>query len=146
DSVTWPGVGNTVRLDFGDNATVADTELDATNWNGASLTVQRNAGGTNTPINSDVFSFNASGYTVSGGNLQTGGTTFGTFTNTNGVLSISFNANATNTLVRDVMRGIQYRNDTPAGDATIRFALSDGTTSTTADVSVTSDTIYVTNT
>nr|WP_324258972.1 DUF4347 domain-containing protein [Cellvibrio fontiphilus] len=147
DSVAWPGVGNTVTLDVGGNATVADNELDAANWGGASLTVQRNLGGTNTPISSDFFSFNASGYSVSGSNLQTGGsTTFGTFTNTNGVLTISFNANATNSLVRDVMRGIQYRNDTPAGDATIRFALSDGTASTTADVTVTSDSIYVTNT
>ncbi|AQT59134.1 hypothetical protein B0D95_02815 [Cellvibrio sp. PSBB023] len=146
DSVAWPGVGNTVTLDAGGDATVADTELDAANWNGASLTVQRNAGGTNTPVNSDLFSFNSSGYTLSGGNLQTGATTFGTFTNINGVLTISFNANATNTLVRDVMRGIQYRNDTPAGDATIRFALSDGTTSTTADVAVTTDYVYVTNT
>jgi len=147
NSVAWPGVGNTVTLDAGGNATVADTELDATSWNGASLTVQRNVGGTNTPINSDVFGFNASGYTVSGSNLQTGSSTiFGNFTNTNGVLTINFNASATNPLVRDVIRGIQYRNDTLAGDATIRFALSDGTTSTTADVTVTSDTIYVTNT
>jgi autotransporter-associated beta strand protein len=146
DSVAWPGVGNTVTLDAGGDATVADAELDATSWDGASLTVQRNVGGTNTPISSDLFSFNSSGYTLSGGNLQTGATTFGTFTNINGVLTISFNANATNTLVRDVMRGIQYRNDTPAGDATIRFALSDGTTSTTADVAVTTDYVYVTNT
>src|SRR5690606_38745957 len=80
DSVAWPDVGNTVTLDAGGNATVADTELDAANWDGASLTVQRNVGGTNTPISSDLFSFNSSGYTVSGSNLQTGGsTTFGTF-------------------------------------------------------------------
>jgi autotransporter-associated beta strand protein len=142
DSVAWPDVGNTVTLDAGGNATVTDIELDASNWNGASLTVQR----INTPLALDVFSFNESGYSVSSGNLQTGGsTTFGTFTNANGVLAISFNANATNTLVRDVVRGIQYRNDTPAGDATIRFTLSDGNSSTTADVNVTTDFIYVTN-
>jgi gliding motility-associated-like protein len=142
DSVSWPDVGNSVTLDVGGNATVTDPELDASNWNGANLTVQR----INTPLVSDVFSFNASGYSVNGANLQTGGsTTFGTFTNTNGVLTISFNANATNTLVRDVVRSISYRNDTPAGDATIRFTLSDGTSSTTADVNVTTDFIYVTN-
>ncbi|WP_193907415.1 autotransporter-associated beta strand repeat-containing protein [Cellvibrio polysaccharolyticus] len=142
DSVAWPDVGNTVTLDAGGNATVTDIELDASNWNGASLTVQRG----NTPLVSDIFSFNESGFSVSGGNLQTGGsTTFGTFTNANGVLAISFNTNATNTLVRDVVRGIQYRNDTPAGHATIRFTLSDGNSSVAADVNVTTDFIYVTS-
>jgi gliding motility-associated-like protein len=143
DSVAWPGVGNTVTLDAGGNATVTDIELDASNWNGARLTVQR----INTPLVSDIFSFNESGYSVSGGNLQTGGsTTFGTFTNANGVLAISFNTNATNTVVRDVVRGIQYRNNTPAGHVTIRFTLRDGSSSVDADVNVTSDFIYVTNT
>jgi len=141
DSVAWAGEGNTVTLDAGGNATVTDADFDASNWNGASLTVQR----VNTPLVSDIFGFNASGYSVSGGNLQTGGsTTFATFTNANGVLTINFNANATNTLVRDVVRGIQYRNDTPAGDATIRFTLSDGNSNVTADVNVTTDFIYVT--
>ncbi|MGZ8174976.1 DUF4347 domain-containing protein, partial [Methylobacter sp.] len=147
DSVAWAGVGNTVALDGGTALTIADTENDAANWNGSSLTVQRIVGSTLTPLASDVFSFNATGFTVSGSNLQTGGsTTFGTFTNTNGVLTISFNASATNTLVRDVMRGVLYRNDTPTGDTAIRFFLSDGSLAATADVTVTSDTIYVTNT
>jgi gliding motility-associated-like protein len=142
DSVNWPGVGNSVALDAGANTTITDTELDASTWNGASLTVQR----TSTPLAADVFSFNGLGYSVSGNNLQAGGsTTFGTFTNTNGLLTVSFNANATNTLVRDVVRGIQYQNDTPFGDAIIRFILSDGSSSTTADVIVSSDVIYITN-
>jgi len=141
DNVAWAGEGNTVTLDAGGNATVTDADFDASNWNGASLTVQR----VNTPLVADIFGFNASGYSVSGGNLQTGGsTTFATFTNANGVLTINFNANATNTLVRDVVRGIHYRNDTPAGDATIRFTLSDGNSNVTADVNVTTDFIYVT--
>ena len=143
DSVTWAGVGSTVALDASTALTISDTENDPTNWNGSILTVQRSG----TALSSDVFSFNQSGFTVSGGNLQTGGsTTFGTFTNTNGLLSISFNTSATNTLVQDVMRGVLYRNDTPTGDTTVRFSLSDGSTAATADVTVTSDTIYVTNT
>jgi autotransporter-associated beta strand protein len=152
DSVAWAGVGNTVSLDAGGNATVSDVDLDALNggngnYSGASLTVQRNGGA----VTSDTFGFNTSGalFTVSGSNLQSGGQTFATFTNSNGVLTISFTSSgttATTALVNDVLRRITYRNDTPAGDATVRFTLSDGTASTTADVTVTTDNIYITNT
>lgn len=152
DSVAWAGVGNTVAPDSGGNASLTDAELEALNggngdWSGASLTVQRNG----TAVPEDIFGFDTSGalYTVSGSNLQSGGQTFATFTNTNGVLTISFTSSgtiATTALVNDVTQRITYRNDTPAGDATIRFTLSDGSASTNADVTVTSNTIYVTNT
>jgi fibronectin-binding autotransporter adhesin len=152
DSVAWAGVGNTVVLDVGSNATLSDTELGALNggngnWAGASLVIQRPG----TAVSADTFGFNTSGalFTVSGGNLQSGGQTFATFTNTGGVLTISFTSSAaaaTTALVNDIAQRITYRSDTPAGDATLRFTLSDGTASTTADVTVTSDTIYVTNT
>jgi uncharacterized repeat protein (TIGR02059 family) len=144
DSVTWAGVGNTVTLDASSNATVADTTNDGTNWNGVTLNVQRSG----TAVTSDVLAIAAgSGYTVSGGNLQAGGQTFATFTSANGVLAITFangGADATNALVQDVLRNITYRNDTPAGNATLQFTLTDGGTSSTADVTVTTDKIYVT--
>ncbi|MFZ3203759.1 MAG: DUF4347 domain-containing protein, partial [Pseudomonas sp.] len=152
DSVAWAGVGNTVVLDSGGNAALSDTELGALNggngnWSGASLTVQRPG----TAVSADTFGFDLSGalFTVSGNNLQSGGQTFATFTNTGGVLTISFTSSATTAttaLVNDIAPRITYRNDTPAGDATLRFTLSDGSASTTADMTVTSDTIYVTNT
>ncbi|MBB2483636.1 DUF4347 domain-containing protein [Mitsuaria sp. WAJ17] len=150
DSVAWAGVGGTVVLDAGGNATVLDTEFSALNgglgdWAGGSLTVQRQG----TAWSADTLGFNAAGFTVSGGNLQSGGLTFATFTNSGGVLSISFTSSgtaATNALVQAVLRGITYRNDTPAGNETVRFTLSDGTSSATADVAVTSSSIYVTNT
>ena len=150
DTVAWAGVGNTVLLDAGGNATVLDAEFAALNgglgdWAGGSLTVQRQG----TAWSADSFGFNAAGFTVSGGNLQSGGLTFATFTNAGGVLSISFTSSgtaATNALVQAVVRGITYRNDTPAGNETVRFTLSDGASSATADVSVTSSSIYVTNT
>ncbi|GET24068.1 S-layer family protein [Prolixibacter sp. NT017] len=151
DSNAWGGVGNTVALDALGDATASDAEFDALNggngdWAGGSLSVQR-AG---TAISSDVFGFDTSGalFTVSGSDLQSGGLTFATFTNTGGVLTISFTSSgtsATTALVQDVIRHTDYRNDTPAGDATLRFSLSDGNTSATADVTVTSNTIYVTN-
>ncbi|MBX3619149.1 MAG: DUF4347 domain-containing protein [Rhizobacter sp.] len=151
DSVAWAGVGNTVNLDVGSNAALTDAELGALNggngdWAGASLSVQR-AG---TAINADTFGFDTAGasFTVSGSNLQSGGLTFATFTNSGGVLAITFTSSgtaATTALVHDVARRVSYRNDTPAGDATLRFSLGDGNSTTTADVTVASDTIYVTN-
>lgn len=144
DSVAWAGVGNAVSLDASTNLTVADDTHDASNWNDVTLTVQRSG----TAVTSDTFAIAAgTGYTVSGSNLQAGGQTFAAFTNANGVLSITFangGADATNALVQDVLRHISYQNDTPAGNATIRFTLADNTNSSTADVTVTTDKIYVT--
>jgi len=151
DSVDWAGVGSAVTLDSGVSATASDAELDALNsglgdWAGATLTVQR-AGGA---VSSDVLGFNTSGgFTASGANLQSGGQTFATFTSTGGTLTVNFTSSgtaATTALVQEVLRSVTYRNDTPAGDATLRFTLSDGvSTPATADVAVTSDLIYVTS-
>jgi hypothetical protein len=152
NSVNWAGVGLSVAPDTGANASLTDTELGALNsgngnWSGGSLAVQRSG----TAISADTFGFNTSGalFTVSGSTLQSSGLTFATFTNTSGVLTINFTSSgtaATTALVNDVAQRIDYRNDMPSGDATLRFTLSDGTTNTTADVTVASDTIYVTNT
>ncbi|NMY39756.1 DUF4347 domain-containing protein [Pseudomonas sp. WS 5013] len=152
DSVAWGGVGNTVRLDVGSNASLADAERGALNggngdWSGASLVIQR-AG---TAVSSDVLGFDTAGalFTVSGSNLQANGLTFATFTNTGGVLTITFTSSgttATTALVNDVAQRITYRNDTPAGDANVAVTLNDGAgASATANVTVASDTIYVTN-
>ncbi|WP_263011225.1 Ig-like domain-containing protein [Metapseudomonas otitidis] len=152
DSVAWGNVGNTVRLDVGSNASLADAELGALNsgngnWSGASLVIQRNG----TAVSSDVLGFDTVGalFTVSGSNLQSGGQTFATFTNTGGVLTITFTSSgttATTALVNDVAQRITYRNDTPAGDANVKVTLNDGAGgSATANVTVASDTIYVTN-
>ncbi|BCG26160.1 hypothetical protein TUM18999_43510 [Pseudomonas tohonis] len=152
DSVAWGGAGNTVRLDVGSNASLADAELGALNsgngnWSGASLVIQRNG----TAVSSDVLGFDTVGalFTVSGSNLQSGGQTFATFTNTGGVLTITFTSSATTAttaLVNDVAQRITYRNDTPAGDANVAVTLNDGAgASATANVTVASDFIYVTN-
>ncbi|GAD63489.1 Ig-like domain-containing protein [Aquipseudomonas alcaligenes] len=152
DSVAWGNVGNTVRLDVGSNASLADAERGALNggngdWSGASLVIQR-AG---TAVSSDVLGFDTAGalFTVSGSNLQANGLTFATFTNTGGVLTITFTSSgttATTALVNDVAQRITYRNDTPAGDANVAVTLNDGAgASATANVTVASDTIYVTN-
>ncbi|AZZ92667.1 tandem-95 repeat protein [Hahella sp. KA22] len=152
DAVSWAGVGGTVNLDSGGDASGSDTELDALNggngdYSGGTLTVQRVGGA----VTSDLFGFDTSGaaFTVNGSDLQSSGQSFASFTNANGVLSITFNSastTATTALVSNVMSRITYRNDTPGGDASVRFTLSDGSKSTTADASVQSDSIYITNT
>lgn len=153
DSVWWAGVGNTVSLDSGGNAILSDAELGALNggngdWAGASLSVRRNT----SALASDIFGFNPSGalFSVSGSNLQSGGQTFATYTQSNGVLTINFTSTdvlATTALVNNVAQRITYRNDTPAGDATINFTVNDGVLNgTVANVTVTSDSIFVTST
>jgi hypothetical protein len=145
-TVAW-SEGSAVILDS--DATVSDTELDALNgssgdWNSASLTVQRSG----TAVTSDTFGFDTSGasFTVSGSDLQDGSNTFATFTDTDGVLTISFTGTdvATTALVNEVLQHITYQNDTPAGDAALEFTLNDSTVdSSVATVTVESDIIYV---
>ncbi|SMD10829.1 autotransporter-associated beta strand repeat-containing protein [Fulvimarina manganoxydans] len=152
------GTANTVALATGAStilaplATASDPENDLSgtngNWNNGTLTVQRFTPlvGADANVN-DLFSFASSDlFSVDGSDLKSDGTTFATVDKTNGVLTISFNANATTSLVQEVIQHIAYANTTPLGDANIRFSLNDGTTATTADVKVTSSNIYVTQT
>ncbi|HYD66501.1 DUF4347 domain-containing protein [Azospirillum sp.] len=152
-SVAWAGAGNTVRLDTDADATASDTTLGALNgglgdWAGATLTVRRVNGGTADATANDRFAFDTTGglFTVSGNTLQAGGSTFATFADTNGVLTVTFTGaatTATTALVQDALRRVTYRNDTPYGNATLRFALSNGAETTNADVTVTSSTLTV---
>ena len=147
DSVAWAGVGNSVLLDASTAVTISDVENGASDWNNCVLKVQRYVGSVATPLGTDIFSFDGdSGFTVNGSNLEDNSTAFASFTNSNGELAITFNSNATTTLIQSVMGAINYRNDKPTGDTLIRFTLTDQDNgATTADVTVTSDTIYVTN-
>ena len=150
DTVSWPGVGNTVSLDSGGNVNVKDADFDTLNngqgnWKGAKLKVQRK----NTAITSDSFWFSNPAYTIMGNSIQANGGIFATFTNENGVLEITFTSAetiATTNLVNEVIRSITYRNDTPAGNASMQFTLTDGYDSVTAIVNVNSDFIYVNST
>jgi hypothetical protein len=67
--------------------------------------------------------------------LQSGGLIFATFTNTGGTLAISFNGSATTAtqaLVNDVARHVQYSNSsgTPPASVTLNWTLNDGNTGT----------------
>ncbi|WP_233252325.1 hypothetical protein [Saccharospirillum sp. MSK14-1] len=151
DSVAWAGVGNLVTLDVGNDASLIDLDLDLLNsgngnYDGATLTVARQGGA----WDADVFSIDDDGATFddTGSALQVGGNSFATYTNSGGQLQITFDDSLitpTAALLNDLLGRIQYRNDTPAGDALIRLSLSDGLEVGVADVTVTADIIYVTS-
>ncbi|MFN0257312.1 autotransporter-associated beta strand repeat-containing protein [Pedobacter ureilyticus] len=151
DAVAWPGIGNSVVLDAGRNATINDADYDNQNgglgnYNGATLVVKRSG----TTVTSDIFAVTGSIITLdaSVGRIKYNGRSFGGFTNANGVLTINF-ANSevlpTKQAVNETIRAITYRNDQPAGNATVEFALSDATQTATATVTVNSSSIYVNN-
>jgi microcystin-dependent protein len=116
------------------SATASDGNLDLLNsgsgdYAGASLTLARHGGASA----EDTFGFDTAGasFTVSGGNLQSAGHTFASFTNTGGVLTITFNSSAaiaTTALVNNLIEHITYAhqgNGSPAS-VVLDLALSDG--------------------
>ena len=128
--------GSAIVLD--PNALLSDPELDlfgaSGNWNGAILTLQRD-GGANA---NDVFGFTGSGdsgVNVSSGNLRIGTTVVGTFTNTGGTLTITFNTAATAARVDTVLQAITYRNTdaNPGAAVTINYTIDDQNLNNTGD-------------
>ncbi|MGD1808147.1 DUF4347 domain-containing protein, partial [Dapis sp. BLCC M126] len=120
-------VGNPVILD-GD-ATISDFELDdRDNYNGATLTLERN-GGANAE---DVFSSGNPSVLealTEGGNLTVNGTTIGTVTtNSGGKLQLTFNSDATGDLVDQALQQIAYQNtntETAPDEVTIKYTIND---------------------
>ncbi|MGB0931737.1 MAG: beta strand repeat-containing protein, partial [Chitinophagales bacterium] len=133
--------GNPVQIDG--SASASDTEG---NWNGGSLTVQITA---NNEAN-DEISISQTGLTISGANVQDGGTIFGTISESSGtandgiitngdLLTINFNSNATNARVQTLVRAIAYRSlsSTPGTSArTATYVLSDDTAGTTETATI----------
>ena len=110
---------------------VFDAELAALNgglgnYSGASVTLSR----TTASSADDVFSALGS-LSFTDGDAVLSGTTVGTFTNTNGQLTISFNANATQVLVNETLSSIGYANssDAPPASVQLDWSFSDGNAS-----------------
>jgi hypothetical protein len=103
---------------------ISDAELHAAgSYAGASLTLARHGGGEA----SDVFG--ASGnLAFTAGHALLGGTDIGTVTNANGHLTITFNANATEARVNELMQDITYKNNGghPPSSVQIDWTFSDG--------------------
>ncbi|MBI4695618.1 MAG: FG-GAP repeat protein [Gammaproteobacteria bacterium] len=140
---TYTENGAAVVIDS--SVSVSDPELGALNGglgnygagqsglSSSSLTLAR-SGGANSQ---DTFGFSTSGasFTTTGtaasGNLQAGGLTFGTFTNSAGTLTVNFTSAstiATALLVNDVLSRITYANtnDAPPASVTLAWTFSDG--------------------
>ena len=119
----------TVHYRIGDNPivlnpafTVTDTELDATSYLNATMTLARH-GGANAD---DVFSASV----FDGSNIVVSGTTIGTFTNSTGALVLTFNSDATQFRVNSAIQAIAYSNSNNNSPATtqIDWTFNDGNT------------------
>jgi hypothetical protein len=119
---TFTEGGAAVVLDA--DVQIFDAELSTLdNFNGATLTLARNGGASA----EDVFSGSGT-LSLTSGNVVVSGTTIGTYSNSGGTLAVTFNGNATQTLVNSAMRQIAYSNssDAPPASAQINWTFSDG--------------------
>jgi hypothetical protein len=118
--------GTPIRLDANSDLAVSDQEITIEHiddFNGATLTVQRSSADS-----TDRFSFDSGLVTLSGSNVQVvAGTTIGTYSLSSGVLTVSFNAAATQTAVETVMKSITYASvdDNLSGNVTISMRFND---------------------
>lgn len=106
-------------IHFTDNLTLSDIELDsADNYNGASITI--NAG------SADSFGFAATDtLTLSDGNIQQNGTDIASFSQSNGVLTLTFTADVDATTANTVLHQLTY-STTAAGTHTLTLVINDG--------------------
>ncbi|WP_306604342.1 autotransporter-associated beta strand repeat-containing protein [Azonexus sp.] len=115
----------------------ADGSIAYTNYPEQSIEAAQAAGQNATGVLNDMVNtgwFARWSYTYASGTLIV---QFGTASG-----NIDVNRMPTTALVQSVLQNIAYRNDTPYGDTTIRFSLSDGNSAANADVTVASSTIY----
>ncbi|MCY9849121.1 beta-propeller fold lactonase family protein [Pectobacterium jejuense] len=99
------------ELPFADHIALSDSNLDvlnsgAGNYNGATLTIGRE-----TPSADDQFGLSAgNNLTLQDGKVLQSGTEIGTFTQNQGVLSVTFTADVTKETANAVLKQITYRN------------------------------------
>lgn len=145
---TFTEDGPAVVLDA--DVTIFDDELSfADDFNGATLTLQRNGGADA----DDVFSSTGTLDPVTeGGNLVVSSTTIGTVTtHSTGTLLLAFNSSATNDLVNEAMRQIAYSNpnDIPPVSVQIDWTFDDGSLqasgSTTVSITASNDDPVITS-
>lgn len=120
-------------------------DVDSTDFGGGTLTVSYSSGGGA----QDALSFDTGGGTISlaGGNVTVSGTIIGTLTSSGAAgasLTVSFNGNATSTLVDTLLEKLTYANssDTPSAARTLGITLTDGdggSVTTTTQVNVTAE-------
>jgi uncharacterized delta-60 repeat protein len=129
-SVSYVAYSAPIALDG--SVAVYDADLAALsdgtgNYGGASITLSRD-GGANAD---DLFSARGN-LSLNGGNAVLSGVTVGTVVNAGGQLSITFNSNATQARVNEVLSDIAYANNTitSAASVAINYVFSDGNSGT----------------
>jgi hypothetical protein len=125
DSVEFTENGTVVVLDA--NAIVNDAELTASNnWNNSVLTLQRQG----TANSQDIFANSGNlGTLTQGDAVVVGGISIGTVTtNSDGILVLTFNGNATTALVNSALQQITYQNasNNPPATVAIAYTINDG--------------------
>ncbi|RYC47259.1 beta-propeller fold lactonase family protein [Pectobacterium zantedeschiae] len=112
---------------------LSDPQLDALNngagnYNGASITVGRQEGG----LPEDTFGFKTdNGLALDGNNIVKDGTTIATFTQVDGVLTVTFTAAVTKADAQNVLRQITYQNTSKdpehsGSSPAFTFSINDG--------------------
>ncbi|SJM95907.1 conserved hypothetical protein [Crenothrix polyspora] len=116
------------------NVILSDEDLNASNYNGSTLTLVRN-GGANAE---DSFSSAA----LTGADVIVESITIGTFAQAGGTLTISFNANATQALVNGALQQIAYSNssNTPPASVQLDWTFNEGTQGMGASLTTTGNT------
>jgi len=134
-------------LDVAASGLITDAVISGfSGWNGGTLTVNRVSLAFADDLSSNdefIFLTNDDFSSDASGNLSDGTNVFASSVTTAGKLTITFNSNATDSLVQTVARNVGYSNTTPYGDARIKLTLSDGTKSANSFILVTSSTIFV---
>ncbi|MEQ9849129.1 beta-propeller fold lactonase family protein [Pectobacterium brasiliense] len=123
---------------------LSDPQLDALNngvgdYNGATITVGRQEGGQP----EDTFGLKAdNGLTLDGDTILKGGTAIATFTQVDGVLTVTFTASVTQADAQNVLRQITYHNTSQdpehvGSSPAFTFSMNDGDNNTTSmDITV----------
>lgn len=126
-SISYTENNQAVILD--DDVQIFDVELSAMgNYDGASLTLQRDTG----PNEQDIFSAKFGGTLgklEQGLSLKVAAINIGTvITNSHGILELSFNSNATQSLVNSALQQISYSNnsESPSSAVQINWTFDDG--------------------
>ncbi len=110
------------------NVTIYDQNLAIHNYYGSNITLQRDGA----PNNDDQFiGSGALSQLNQGDTFSISGKVIGTVTkNISGILTLTFDSNATQELVNSTLQSIAYRNvsDAPPANVTLQWAFSDGNT------------------
>jgi uncharacterized delta-60 repeat protein len=119
-------LGNTVLFKEGEsaitlapNATLVDKDLRDINYGGVVVSLSRQSGASANDI------FGASGnLTLQNGDINLSATKIGTFTNTDGNLTITFNSSANQTTVNEALKSITYENNATSLPSSVVIAWS----------------------